>query len=256
MPLEVMSYASGKIVTATLSVPSGASAKVLTMKVNNLSYDAKGSVQINNGAWTDLTNASVTVLGNAKLYGGIGGGYNTISLNVPISGAVNGSNVINFRFNTTDGVSSGYRVLSFNLQDVSGQNLIASSNFTQDDPTQWTPPLPGASDISAGQALWQSATLIDSPINAGQQLKAHCMDCHTASGSDLFKFNYSNNSIVVRSEYHGLTQNQGVQIASYIRSLASRYPTPGVNCRPWNPPYQPGPGLDSAPVSTGHAEPA
>ena len=248
MPLEVMSAATGKIVSATLTVPSGASAKVLTMKVNNLSYDAKASVQINGGAWTDLTNASVTVLGNAKLYGGIGGGYDTISLNVPIAGAVNGSNVINFRFNTTDGVSSGYRVLSFNLQDVSGQNLIASTSFTQDDPTKWTAPLPGASDISAGQALWQSATLTDSPINASQ-IKAHCMDCHTASGSDLFKFNYSNNSIVVRSEYHGLTQNQGVQIASYIRSLASKYPTPGVNCRPWNPPYQPGPGLDSAPVS-------
>ncbi|QIE27122.1 hypothetical protein SBC1_54460 (plasmid) [Caballeronia sp. SBC1] len=249
MPLEVMSAAGGNIVSTTLTVPSGASAKVLTMKVNNLSYDAKGSVQINGGPWIDLTNANVTVLGNAKLYGGIGGGYDTISLNVSVSGAVNGNNVINFRFNTTDGVSSGYRVLSFNLQDVSGQNLISANNFTQDDPTQWTAPLPGASDISAGQALWQSATLIDSPINAGQQLKAHCMDCHAASGSDLFKFNYSNNSIVVRSEYHGLTQNQGLQIASYIRSLSSRYPTPGVNCRPWNPPYQPGPGLDSAPVS-------
>jgi hypothetical protein len=58
------------------------------MKVNNLSYDAKGSVQINGGAWTDLTNANVTVLGNAKLHGGIGGGYDTISLNASISGAV------------------------------------------------------------------------------------------------------------------------------------------------------------------------
>jgi hypothetical protein len=249
MPLEVMTAGSGKIVSATVAVPSGASAKILTMKVNNLSYDAKGSVQINGGPWINLTNASVTVLGNAKLYGGIGGGYDTISLNVPVSGVVNGNNVVNFRFNTTDGVSSGYRVLSFNLLNMSGQNLISNNSFTQDDPTKWTAPLPGASDINAGQTLWQSATLIDSPINAGQQLKAHCMDCHTASGSDLFKFNYSNNSIVVRSEYHGLSQNQGLQIASYIRSLASRYPTPGPKCRPWNPPYQPGPGLDSAPVS-------
>lgn len=249
MPLEVMGAGSGVVVTTTLPIPAGASATTLTLRVNNLSYDAKGSIQINGGKWIDLTNANVTVLGNAKLYGGIGGGYDTIKLNVPISGAINGSNVINFRFNTTDGVSSGYRVLSFNLLDASGNALIADSNFTQDDPTKWSAPLPNTADIAAGQKLWQSATLIDSPINSGKQLKAHCMDCHSASGNDLFKFNYSNNSIVVRSEYHGLSQNQGLQIASYIRSLASTNPTPGPKCRPWNPPYQPGPGLDSAPVS-------
>jgi hypothetical protein len=43
--------------------------------------------------------------------------------------------------------------------------------------------------------------------------------------------------------FHGLTAQQGNQIASYIRSLS--VPNPG---RPWNPPYQPGPGLDSQPV--------
>jgi len=43
--------------------------------------------------------------------------------------------------------------------------------------------------------------------------------------------------------FHGLAPLQGDQIASYIRSLTT--PSPG---RPWNPPYQPGPGLDSKPV--------
>ena len=37
---------------------------------------------------------------------------------------------------------------------------------------------------------------------------------------------------------------EGQQIASYIRSLP--VPSPG---RPWNPPYQPGPGLDRQPVA-------
>ncbi|OLL33050.1 hypothetical protein BTH42_03670 [Burkholderia sp. SRS-W-2-2016] len=249
MPLEVMSASSGQVVSATLRIPAGASAKVLTMQVNNLSFDGKGSVQINGGNWIALTNASVTVLGNAKLYGGIGGGYDTISLNVPVSGAVNGTNTISFRFNGTDGVSSGYRVLSFNLLDSAGNKLIAASSFAQDDPATWTAPLPGASDIATGQQLWQSAQLIESPLNAGHQLRAHCMDCHSVSGSDLFKFNYSNNSIVVRSQFHGLSATQGQQIASYIRSLKNQLPMPGANCRPWNPPYQPGPGLDAAPVS-------
>ena len=46
-----------------------------------------------------------------------------------------------------------------------------------------------------------------------------------------------------RSRFHGLSEQQGQQIASYIRSLP--VPSPG---RPWNPPYQPGPGLDAQPV--------
>src|SRR6187402_2704562 len=49
VPLEVMSAGSGKIIAATLSVPAGASARTLSMRVNNLSYDAKGSVQVNGG---------------------------------------------------------------------------------------------------------------------------------------------------------------------------------------------------------------
>jgi hypothetical protein len=70
------------------------------------------------------------------------------------------------------------------------------------------------------------------------------MDCHAQDGRDLKYFNYSNTSIHARSVFHGLTGQQGDQIASYIRSLNE--PNPG---RPWNPPYQPGPGLDSQPVS-------
>jgi hypothetical protein len=249
MPLEVLSATAGKVVSVRLTAPAGASAKTLTMQVNNLSYDNKASVQINRSSWIDLNNASVTVLGNAKAYGGIGGGYDTISLSVPVSGAVNGDNTINFRFNTTDGVSAGYRVLAFNLLDAAGNKLFADASFIQDDPTKWKAPLTNSADISAGAQLWKTATLALSPLSASQQLKAHCMDCHAANGSDLFKFNYSNNSIIVRSQYHGLTSKQGQQIASYIRNLASIYPTPGAKCRPWNPPYQPGPGLDSAPIT-------
>ena len=248
MPLEVMSASGEQAVSVKVSAPHGASAHRLTMTVNNLSYAAKASIRVNGGAWIDLTNDTATVLGNAKVYGGIGGGYDTISLNVPIKGAVNGDNIIGFRFNGTDGVSSGYRVLSFNLFDAKGKKLIADDNFVQDDPATWVAPLSDARDIQAGESLWRAAQLIDSPIH-GARIKAHCMDCHSASGSDLFKFNYSNNSIVVRSQFHGLTQEQGLQIASYIRNLKARYPMPGPKCRPWNPPYQPGPGLDSAPIS-------
>jgi hypothetical protein len=70
------------------------------------------------------------------------------------------------------------------------------------------------------------------------------VDCHTEDGRDLKYFNFSNYSIVSRSCFHGLSTRQGEQIASYIRSLP--LPNPG---RPWNPPYQPRPGVDARPVS-------
>jgi hypothetical protein len=76
------------------------------------------------------------------------------------------------------------------------------------------------------------------------RIRATCADCHAQDGRDLKYFNFSNASIIARSRFHGLSALQGEQIASYIRSLS--LPHPG---RPWNPPYQPGPGLDLEPAS-------
>jgi cytochrome c553 len=116
----------------------------------------------------------------------------------------------------------------------------SASAFVWDDPNTWQPPSSLASDIAAGKSLWSSAPLV---FLGGVRMLAHCGDCHAQEGRDLKYFNYSNNSIRTRSQFHGLSAQQGDQIASYIRSL--NLPNPG---RPWNPPYQPGPGLDSQPV--------
>src|SRR5208337_3494006 len=100
-----------------------------------------------------------------------------------------------------------------------------------------------AADIQAGQTLWQTANLTSPGFGA---MQAKCGSCHTQDGRDLKYFNYSNLSIQTRAMFHGLTAQQGNQIASYIRSL--NVPT-STYARPWNPPYQPGPGMDSRPVS-------
>ncbi|MGA2214783.1 MAG: hypothetical protein ABSH31_16020, partial [Bryobacteraceae bacterium] len=183
-----------------------------------------------------------TLLGNAAAFGGIGGGFHTLqlTLNLPAGAVTTGTNTITFRFNATNDIVSGYRVLAFNVQSA-GSNLIVASQFVNEDPNTWQPPLKDASDIAAGLALYQGASLT-SP--ASGTIKAHCSDCHSIDGRDLKYFNYSNNSIEARAMFHGLTAQQGAQIASYIRSL--NVPNPGT---PWNPPYQPGPGLDSQPVA-------
>ena len=81
-------------------------------------------------------------------------------------------------------------------------------------------------------------------FKASPLIRAHCADCHARDGRDLKYFCFSNASIIARSRFHGLSELEGQQIASYIRSLP--VPSPG---RPWNPPYQPGPGLDRQPVA-------
>jgi hypothetical protein len=200
---------------------------------------------VNNSVSLPISTGTVTLLGNAAAFGGIGGGFHTLqmTMNLPSGTVVTGTNTIRFTFVGTNGVVSGYRVLAFNIQS-GGTNLLPPSQFVNDDPNTWQPPLTSASDIAEGQALWQGASLTIPTSGNTQTIQAHCSDCHTIDGRDLKYFNYSNNSIEARAVFHGLTAQQGVQIASYIRSL--NLPSPG---RPWNPPYQPGPGLDSQPVT-------
>jgi hypothetical protein len=80
-------------------------------------------------------------------------------------------------------------------------------------------------------------------LAAPRKIRASCADCHAKTGADLKYYAYSNLSIVERAKFHGLTETEGKQIAAYIRSN----PSPALG-RPWNPPYQPGPGTDAKPV--------
>lgn len=207
-------------------------------------------MRINGSAQVNFDNQTVTMTQPWEVEsGGIGGPFDTLKFTLPLpsgSALMAGSNTINFIFNGTDGIGSGFRILAFNLEDSSGTMLLPSSAFVAVNPATWTAPLNNQADINAGQTLWASAPLIFAP---GQPaISAHCADCHAMSGRDLKYFNFSNYSIIARSQYHGLSYLQGQQIASYIRAGAalSSVPNPGM---PWNPPYQPGPGLLAQPVA-------
>jgi len=248
LPLEVVGP-NGTTVSATVNVPSGSNLTgqmSLWMQIHGLRSQTQASVQVNNSGWQPINSSTVTLLGNANAYGGIGGGFSTLTMtmNFPAGAFQTGNNTVSFMFNQTDGRVSGFRVLAFNIQAANGSQLIPASTFVQDDPNTWQPPSSSASDIAAGQTLWRTAALTTPLVGGGTQpIVAHCSDCHAQDGRDLKYFNYSNNSIQTRALFHGLTAQQGDQIASYIRSL--NVANPGM---PWNPPYQPGPGLDSQPV--------
>ncbi len=249
LPVEVIGL-DGFTQTTPFNIPAGSNLSgtmQLSMQIHGLHYQTQASVQVNNSSWMPISTGNVTLLGLANDFGGIGGGFHTfqMTMKLPAGTVASGANTISFRFNGTNGRVSGFRVLGFNVQDVSGNLLIPSSVFTWEDPTTWQPPSSLASDIQAGKTLWYTGALtVPVAGSTPTPIVAHCTDCHAQDGRDLKYFNYSNNSIQVRSMFHGLTAQQGNQIASYIRSL--NIPNPG---RPWNPPYQPGPGLDSLPVS-------
>ncbi|WP_395843562.1 hypothetical protein [Archangium violaceum] len=248
LPIEVLGR-EGLTQTVTFDLTSQDAQQPLRlwMQVHNLTYADKGSIRFNTGTWVNLNNTTVTVEGLGKNYGGIGGGFATLKLNVnvPTGALVTGTNQLTFRFNTTDGRSIGYRVLKLNLLRADGSRVLPDSSFQVDNPTNWKAPYTDAASIAEGEKLWRTRQLVRS-YKDSTVLRARCMDCHAQDGRDLKYFNYSNYSIVERSKFHGLTETEGNKIASYIRSLPGSAPTMG---RPWNPPYQPGPGLDSKPVA-------
>lgn len=247
LPIEVLGE-DGTTVSCTIIVQAQQADAVhfLWLQTNGLRYSGQGSVQLNDGAWFPLKNENVLVDEPGKSYGGIGGGFATLGMRIPLSdgGVVGGMNTIRFRFNHTDGVSSGYRVLAWNLLTAEGGKVLPPEEFIEDNPDAWAPLASDKSFIEAGRDLWQSAELTQSSEPSSPKIRAHCADCHAVDGRDLKYFNFSNHSIVTRARFHGLSALQGKQIASYIRSLP--FPNPG---RPWNPPYQPGPGLDEQPVT-------
>jgi hypothetical protein len=247
LPIEVIGL-DGMTSTVSFNIPQGSNLNgpiTLSMQIHGLRYETQASVQLNNGGWTPINSSVVTLLGNAAAYGGIGGGFSTLKMTmpVPLSWINIGNNIISFRFNGTDGRVSGFRVLSFNLLAGDGTSLLPSAAFVYEDPNTWQPPSSQPSDIVTGRTLYYTAPLTVPTANGPVAIQAHCTDCHAQDGRDLKYFNYSNNSIRTRSMFHGLTAQQGDQIASYIRTL--NVVNPG---RPWNPPYQPGMGLDSLPV--------
>ncbi len=242
LPVEVT---GGDGATRSVTVTVKESVRSLWMQIHGLEYADEVSVRVNDGAWVALNNKSVALGEPERSYGGIGGAISTVKVTLALAdgAVVDGENRIAFRFNHTDGVVSGFRVLRFNFLRADGRPVLGPDAFAEEDPNEWAAPLQDAASVAAGKKLWDEGALVANGLPKAPPIRAHCGDCHTQDGRDLKYFNFSNDSIVTRSKFHGLSDLEGREIASYIRSLKA--PNPG---RPWNPPYQPGPGMDAKPV--------
>ncbi len=276
LPIEVVGP-DGFTVSLTVYVADTTGVDSLYLKAHNLGYkytpeldgsadyDRKASFRINGGAWIPIDNAHFKAFSpESKMYappltGPIGGPYQTLRgmISIRETGKLRpGRNTITFRFNGTEGISSGYRILELDLRrgGRNGVSVLQGTRFVWDDPSKWGPPegyeTPAA--IAEGEQLWSSRHILVKNPRSPEPIVAACADCHASSGFDLKYFNFSNHAIVVRAQFHGLSEAQGKKIAAYIRSVDLKLP-PGetvASCggRPWDPPYQPGPGLSKRPV--------
>ena len=259
LPIEVLGP-DGYTASVTVDVPSPGQVSKLYLRIHSPVYrdisinpgrGPKASVRLNGGPWLGISNETADVFEHEAAYGGLNGSYHTVRMTIPISALgtpQSGSNTLRFRFNGTDGHTSGFRVIELNFLRSGGAEILSSDTFVQDDPSTWTPISENPADLSAGEELWRSAQLVE--YLDGPSIQATCSDCHARDGRDLWYFAYSNRSIVERSKFHGLSEEEAEKIASYIRSLqysdaSYDYTPPG---RPWNPPFQPGPGLDALPA--------
>jgi hypothetical protein len=241
LPVEVMG-ADGTMVGISLVLRPGDAVRVRTLwlQVHGLEYAGMASVRVNRGDWFALSNGTVKVEQPGLAYGGVGGGFSSLRMSVALAAGLvrDGANRVEFRFNGTNGVSSGFRVLGLNFVAADGVRLVPESVFVEDDPQDWVAPLKERQAMEEGERLWRSGVLRASSLPGAAMIRAHCGDCHARDGRDLKYFNYSNGSIEARAQFHGLTVRESEEIASYIRGLDG--PHPG---RPWDPPYQPGPGM-------------
>jgi len=270
LPIEVLGPA-GTTETVQVQVDDPTNVTHLYLRCNSCGYHVsdhdrnasmvKATVSINGGTAialkrytggdVDVGNRTVEIIGAEADYGGIGGVFRTVRMKVPVSGLRKGTNSITFVHKTPAAPSIGFRIIELNLMRGGTTPILTSASFTQDDPSTWKAPLTAASDIEAGRVLWNTRSRLNDPgvdaINgsASGRIAASCADCHASDGRDLAYFNFSNRSIIERSIFHSLSRTEGERIASYVRS---RPLAKVAAARPWNPAYQPGPGLDAKPA--------
>ena len=100
LPVEVVG-GNGTTAAVIVDVPPQLAREVrsLWMQINGLSYSDMVSVQVNQGVWFPLNNATVDVAEPGRSYGGIGGGFSTlkVTLTLPADAVVEGPNTIRFR---------------------------------------------------------------------------------------------------------------------------------------------------------------
>ena len=170
------------------------------------------------GEWIDLTNENWQCrVERERIFGCLSGANSEATVSRPAQ-ITEGEEIV-FRVNGIDSLSMGSRII---INDA----VVTSSELPNGDATR-------------GRSLWRSAQLIDFP--GGPGIKSTCGDCHFTDGADLKLFGFHfDTSIIRRSQFHGLTEQEGADISAYIAALEI-----DVKGTPRSRPGQPGKSDDA-----------
>jgi hypothetical protein len=85
LPIEVVGE-NGTTASVTIEVPARQAREVrsLWMQIHGLAYRDMVSVRVNSGDWLPLNNDTVAVAQPGKSFGGIGGGFSTLKMTLPL----------------------------------------------------------------------------------------------------------------------------------------------------------------------------
>ena len=204
----------------------------------------KALVRLNSGPWQGITQEHVVCALAACL-----DGEPTARLELPVaslgrSGFQEGLNTLAFRMAPSDGRTTSYRVLGLDVR-AQGQSVLETGDILADAPWE-EGAAPAAASVAEGARLWHAPTPRGAPGRPESALAPGCGGCHAQDGLDLAYYHFSADSVMARAPIYGLDAAQGQAIADYIVDLKTALPASELR-RPWNPPFQPGPGLDDAP---------
>ncbi|MGB0370178.1 MAG: LamG-like jellyroll fold domain-containing protein [Opitutales bacterium] len=260
LPIRINTWdGSPEIREVSLFAPS--SVDKIYLQVHGLRFGGQLSVRVNDDEWLDVYNHSVELHPNEAKNLGIGGTYSTIRFYISGESIIPAANNhMYFRLNGIDGFTTGLRIIDIDFLDASGASILPESALDEEDPGEWAGPytpdqVNGQDKIDSGEMLWSKRDILFEDFITKKPIRASCADCHFDDGSDLKYFNFANETIISRARFHGLSEEQGKQIASYIRNINLKLPK-GVDPpgRPWNPPFQPGPGTDWKPGDNRHKQ--
>jgi hypothetical protein len=211
---------------STVSAARAAGTAALELTVHNIVEPDSAEVVVNAASAIDLGATSGPLL--RRFDGRVASGRVAIDP----AALVAGPNRIVFRY--TRQIKDLAAVSGFRVLDVAV--VIGSDRFTpalsMDDPSTWQPQNGTPEAVERGRSFFQDVSRDGGPA---------CARCHADSGADLQYYAFSTNSIVERAMFHEFSRTDAEDLASYIRSLPLS-PTG----RPYDPPFQPGPGNHGA----------
>ena len=236
-------------VSKTIVLPS--SANKAWIQLGNASApfgqpnEEKAALRINGGSWISLVGSNNDIDCDSffdelshDCFGMQSGVTSFMLSNITLN---SGSNTVEWRV-TPNQISQNFYVLAF--VPVNGSTKVTPT--TDMDISETIVTSSSSGNASTGAALWNARnSLVE--YYGGHAITSSCQDCHTTNGKDdLLQASFTDASIVDRSMYHGLTEQQGRDIAAHIRAQTRTNDdgsTQTVHAQPMHPPYQPGPGM-------------